>query len=52
MKWGVKYAQSHSVFASFVGPTDTKVFLAAIRKDEPWVQFAAVNLATGEVQDW
>lgn len=52
MRWGVKYAGSRNIFASFAGPTDTKVFLAAIRKEEPEVRFAAVDLATDEVQDW
>lgn len=52
LTYGVKYAGSAGNFAELAGPTDTKTFLAAIRKDEPDIKFVAIVLATGEVLDW
>ena len=52
LTYGVKYAGAAGNFAEFAGPTDTKTFLAAIRKDEPGTKFVAIVLATGEAKGW
>lgn len=52
LTYGVQYARAAENFAELAGPTDTKTFLAAIRRDEPGIKFVAIVLATGEVKDW
>lgn len=49
---GVRYKRATHHFAAFGSPADTKLFLAAIRGDEPGIDFVAFRLATGEVLDW
>lgn len=54
MRYKVCYGRSRDVhaFAKFISPSDTKSFLAMIRKAEPGVIFVAVNIQTGEREDW